>query len=108
MSITNGSHVRLKNDPSRSGVVENVAERSGRTTISISFADGVRRVPFEQVELVPKKLEGAAELIQRGIVYPNSQEKLLSHVKLSGRLIDIFSILWRTQTRRFLLINSSR
>ena len=61
MSITNGSHVRLKNDPSRSGVVENVAERSGRTTISISFADGVRRVPFEQA-IVPKKLEGLQNL----------------------------------------------
>ena len=102
MSITNGSHVRLKNDPSRSGVVENISDRGGRTTLSISFADGAKRIPFEQVELVPTKLEGAADLIQRGIVYPpKSLRKLISHVKLSGRLVDIFYSMENSNTTFF-------
>ena len=102
MSITNGSHVRLKGDPTRSGVVENILDRGGRTTVSISFADGTKRIPFEQVELVPKKLEGAADLIQKGIVYPpNSLRKLISHVKLSGRLIDMFYSMENSNTTFF-------
>ena len=43
MSIIVSSHVRLKNDPARSGMVEDVIERSGRVTVRVAFADGTRQ-----------------------------------------------------------------
>ena len=102
MSIVVSSHVRLKNDPARSGMVEDVIERSGRVTVRVAFADGTRRIPLEQLELVPKTAEGAIDLIQRGIVYPpNSLRKLISHVKLSGRLIDMFYSMENSNTTFF-------
>ena len=97
-----GDHVRIKGDPSRSGIAENVSERKGRVTVQINFSGSSRKIPAEQIELVPQIREDAVTLIKRGIVYPpNSLRKLISHVKLAGRLIDVFYSMENSNTKFF-------
>ena len=94
--------VRLIQNPLRSGVILGFTQSRGRHIAQIQFADGMTRIPIEQLELVPKAQESALDLIQRGIAYPpESLRKLISHVKLSGRLIDMFYSMENSNTKFF-------
>ena len=97
-----GDFVRLIRDPMRSGIVLGIEEFRGRKTAKVNLTGGVSRFPIEHLELVPVAQEGAIDLIKRGIVYPpESLRKLISHVKLSGRLIDMFYSMENTNTKFF-------
>ena len=94
--------VRLIQNPLRSGVILGFTQSRGRHIAQIQFADGMTRIPIEQLELVPKAQESALDLIQRGIAYPpESLRQLISHVKLSGRLIDMFYSMENSNTKFF-------
>ena len=72
MSIVVSSHVRLKNDPARSGMVEDVIERSGRVTVRVAFADGTRRIPLNNWNSYLKLLRSNRSYPKRIVYPPNS------------------------------------
>ena len=86
-----GVRVRLKHDPGRIGVL------TGKTRVyggiarwQVTFAEGVRYVPADQLEEVAKGGDDPLDLLERGrfadwIVL----RRTITHARLTGRLADI-------------------
>ena len=98
MSITwghqmfnNGDFVRLRRDPQQSGIINQIRNQNGRSFVVIQFSNNTRQIPIEQIELVPTQIERPSDLISRNIIdHPSELKRRLSHVRLSGRLDNIF------------------
>lgn len=86
-----GDFVRLRRDPHQSGIINQIKTRNNRTFVEIQFSNNIRQIPIEQIEIVPRQIETPSDLILRNIIdHPTELKRRLSHVRLSGKLNNIF------------------
>ena len=93
------SFVRQKGNPALTGVIKELRDIRGRQTAQVQFPSGARRVPLEQLELVPSVMEDPADLVRKGqFSGPASMRQRMAHVRLSGNLKEIFYSMESTDT----------
>jgi superfamily II DNA or RNA helicase len=95
-----GSRVRLKNDPSVTGIaLGTTREVGGRLYQGIRLADGnERNVPVSLLEVVAAQADPFADLRNRRWSAPSDLARLLTHVRLTGRLADLIYSMESTNT----------
>ncbi|UWQ39927.1 hypothetical protein K3718_10035 [Leisingera aquaemixtae] len=94
-----GSFVRQRGNPALAGVIQDIREIRGRLTAQVQFPNGARRVPLEQLELVPSVIEDPSDLVRKGqFSGPASLRQRMAHVRLSGNLKEIFYSMESTDT----------
>jgi hypothetical protein len=86
-----GQQVRLIHDPGRIGVVTGkTVVRKDVTLWLVQFPKGSDWVPEDQLEVLPDSLEHPVELLKRGRVGATADlRRMLTHVRLTGRLADV-------------------
>jgi len=89
--IEPGMRVRVKDDPSRFGVAtDSVYERNGRFYRLVELSDG-SRVQFVDARLEPlaAKPDALADLASGKLSSPDDLGRILTHIRLTGRLADL-------------------
>lgn len=95
-----GTQVQLVQDPGRKGVLTG-RERARGATISyqVRFPDRAQYIPKEQLEMVDALPEDPIDLLEIGKVGTDSDlRRILTHVRLTGRLSDVIYSLGTTNT----------
>ncbi len=92
--------VRLVNDPTRIGIwTRRELPRGNRRMLQILFPEGPRWVPDSQVEFVDSVRLPPLDMLESGkLGRPIDLRRTLTHVKLSGRLIDVIYSMEATNT----------
>lgn len=94
-----GSIVRQHHDPASVGVVEAVRRFGDRPYAIVRFPGAKRRIPVEQLELVPFSGEGPLDLLAEGrLTDPSRLRQVLAHVRLTGRLSEMIYSMEATST----------
>ncbi len=95
-----GTRVRLVQDPGRIGVISGrETERAGRAYAQVVFPDRIEYVPADQLEPLCEGGEPAIDLFRRGrLARPVDLYRTLTHIRLSGRLINFIYSLETTET----------
>lgn len=95
-----GTRVRLVQDPARVGVATGRgAVRAGRAYCQIAFPDRTDYVPADQLEALVDGGEPPIDLFRRGrLARPVDLYRTLTHIRLSGRLINFIYSLETTDT----------
>lgn len=97
-----GTAVRLRGNLTRHGQVKSYRKSGNRSLVAVQFPDGVRTIPAEQLEPVPIVTESAVDLIKIGnLSPPRNLRKLISHSRLSGKLVDMIYSMEATDTQFF-------
>jgi superfamily II DNA or RNA helicase len=97
--IVAGSVVRLIHDPAAIGGVERIISIGDRPYAVVRFPGAQRRIPVEQLELVPFSGEGPLDLLAAGrLTDPSRLRQVLAHVRLTGRLADMIYSMEATNT----------
>jgi len=86
-----GKTVRLKGDPGRRGVCTGqVRQTAGREILQVIFPDRMQYVPFDQLDFLSEQNETAYDLLVKGrLGNPTDLRRILTHIRLSGRLADL-------------------
>src|SRR3546814_18218136 len=95
-----GELVRLKNDPSTVGTVgrERAEEVHGRTFLWIDFPTGRRKVPSAQLEAILAVADPFEDLKRGKLSAPGDLRRVLTHLRMTGRLADLIYSLGATNT----------
>ncbi|MGO4917597.1 DEAD/DEAH box helicase [Pseudogemmobacter sp. W21_MBD1_M6] len=97
-----GDEIRLKGKPSKVGRVLRLLGEGARALAHVQFSDGLRKVPTDQLELVPREPDLPIDLLRSGILEgPDSLRRHIAHIRLSGRLADMLYSLETTDTTFF-------
>ncbi len=98
--IEEQTRVRLRNDPSVVGfALGQTREIAGKVYQRIRLADGSERnVPIAQLEEVGSEADPFADLKNRRWSAPTDLARLLTHVRLTGRLADLIYSMESTNT----------
>ena len=98
-TLSTNSFVRQKGNPALAGVIQDIRDIRGRLTAQVQFPSGARRIPLEQLELVPSVMEQSSDLVRKGqFSGPASLRQRMAHVRLSGNLKEIFYSMESTDT----------
>lgn len=86
-----GVRVRLKHDAGRIGVVtDQTREFGGRRRLKISFPEGMRYVPEDQIEEMGQGGDDPLDLLERGrFADAVVLRRTITHSRLTGRLADV-------------------
>jgi SNF2 family DNA or RNA helicase len=87
-----GDVVRFRNDPDRVGIVTEIYPTDpNRCSLRLVQTNQVKRnVRVDQLVLVPKAQEDPADMLEAGqLSDPSSLRRLISHIRLTGRLSDM-------------------
>jgi len=94
-----GERVRLKLDPSRSGVLVKAKSRGSLTLWLVQFPDQPSWIPEDQLEIEASMAEDPIELLTLGeLSGAIALRRLLTHVRLSGRLANVIYSMETTNT----------
>ena len=94
-----GDRVRLKLDPSRSGVLVKAKPRGALTLWLVQFPDQPSWIPEDQLEPEAALAEDPIELLANGdLSGAVALRRLLTHVRLSGRLANVVYSMETTNT----------
>ncbi len=94
-----GDQVRLKLDPSRSGVLVKPRPKGTLTLWLVRFPDQPSWIPEDQLEPEAEVLSDPIELLARGeLAGISALRRLLTHVRLSGRLANVVYSMETTNT----------
>jgi len=94
-----GDQVRLRLDPSSTGVLLRAKPREALTLWLVRFPDRTNWIPEDQLELVTETPEEPIELLQLGkLAGASALRRLLTHVRLSGRLANVVYSMETTNT----------
>ncbi len=95
-----GTQVRLKSNPGRVGVLTGQSrERGPIINLQVQFPDNAQYVPSDQLEVVEDGPEDPIDLLKAGKVGEVSDlRRILTHVRLTGRLSDLIYSLETTNT----------
>src|SRR3990167_9446318 len=94
-----GERVRLKLDPTRSGVLVKAKPRGALTLWLVRFPDQPSWIPEDQLEPEAEALSDPIELLSRGqLAGVSALRRLLTHVRLSGRLANVVYSMETTNT----------
>lgn len=95
-----GTQVRLVNDPGRVGVLTGKTRQTGpRTRYQVQFPSRARYVPGDQLEVIDGLTDDPIELLEAGKFGTTSDlRRILTHVRLTGRLSDLIYSLETTNT----------
>lgn len=99
-TLAAGARVRLIQDPGRIGIATGRgAVRAGRVYCQIAFPDRTDYVPADQLEALAEGGEPPIDLFRRGrLGRPVDLYRTLTHIRLSGRLINFIYSLETTDT----------
>jgi superfamily II DNA or RNA helicase len=94
-----GTRVRLLNDPGRTGVSKGERrERGNRLYLLVAFPERAEWIPLDQIEGVAQD-EPPIDLLRRGrFARPLDLYRTLTHIRLSGRLVNFIYSLETTGT----------
>lgn len=94
-----GALVRLVGDPQQIGAFQAVSERAGRRFARIQAVTGIVQWPLDQIELVPAAREEPVAFLRNGrLSEPSRLRQVLAHIRLTGRLADVFYSMEATNT----------
>ncbi len=95
-----GTQVRLVSNPERRGILTGKSkEGAGRLHFQVQFPDGIQYVPQDQLELAPHYRENPFDLLeQHKIGYAKDLRKIITHIRLRGRLANLIYSLGITNT----------
>lgn len=95
-----GDRVRFKDDPSVIGVVtgERDFERAGRQFIEIELPSGRTACPVNQLEAVLAAPDALADLKSGKLSAPADLRRVLTHLRMTGRLADMIYSMGATNT----------
>lgn len=94
-----GDQVRLKLDPSRSGVLVKSRQTGALVLWLVRFPDQPSWVPEDQLEPEAEALSDPIELLAKGqLAGAAALRRLLTHVRLSGRLANVVYSMETTNT----------
>ena len=96
-----GDRVRLKGDPSVTGVIADhpMAERAGRSFRLIELPNGdKKRYPSNQLEDAPAQADPVQDLKDGKFSAPSDLRKMITHLRMTGRLADMIYSLGATNT----------
>jgi len=97
-----GDQVRLKFDPSRSGVLVKAKPKGALTLWLVRFPDQPSWVPEDQLEAESESLADPIELLAKGeLAGVAALRQQLTHVRLSGRLANVVYSMETTNTEFF-------
>lgn len=86
-----GALVRLIRNPQEFGTFLGSLDSVGFTVAKVAMGAGVKRIPMDQLELLPSVLEEPVDLLRSGrLSEPKRLRQVLTHTRLAGRLADIF------------------
>lgn len=86
-----GQNVRLLHDPGQVGVITGkTREYGGVLRRQVTFPQGKRFIPEDQLETVKQGGDDALDLLQRGrIGHEGDLRRTITHARLTGRLADV-------------------
>jgi len=96
-----GDRVRLKNDPSRAGVVQSAQRMLGtklHLAVDMSDGSGICFLPVHQLEAVAANVDALADLRAGKVSSPEDLRRLLTHVRLTSQLSDVIYSMETTNT----------
>lgn len=96
-----GDRVRLKNDPSRAGEITGTTrEVAGKTYYAVRLGDGTgtQMFPAGQLECQIQEADALEDLRNRKLSPPDTLRRLLTHIRLTGRLSDMIYSMEITNT----------
>ncbi|NUM68600.1 hypothetical protein HUU39_25570, partial [candidate division KSB1 bacterium] len=95
-----GTLVRLKSDPGRSGVTTGrIKTSANRKLIQVRFPNNVEYVPEDQLEIPPQFRENPLDLLEQGkLSLAKDLRRIITHVRLSGRLANLIYSMEITNT----------
>lgn len=99
--LSPGIEVRLKNNPGRIGVLTNKppVQRGGKLLYQVLFPEGKSYQPEHELELVEDKSLNMNELLlERKFGCASDLRRHLTHIHLSGRLVDLVYSMGTTHT----------
>lgn len=97
--MTPGSRVRLKGDPTQIGfATDKLREERSRTLMLVRFTERDRWVPMDQLETVPDRETPLDMFLRRQFGHAGDLRRLISHVRLTGRLADVIYCMEATNT----------
>ena len=90
-AVALGTLVRLVGNPDEIGSLQQIYESSGRHFAKVQFPGSIRRIPLDQIEEVPTAKEEPIERLRSArFAEPGRLRQILTHIRLTGRLADIF------------------
>jgi superfamily II DNA or RNA helicase len=98
--MESGQPVRIKANPGRIGYITGRSlVRAGKPLIQIRFPDATQYFPENEIELVLERKEHPIDLLEQGRIGRTSDlRRLLTHVKLNGRLANLLYSMEVTNT----------
>jgi superfamily II DNA or RNA helicase len=99
--LGSGDRVRLVSDPAREGILTGARKDAASVPLlQVAFFQGNKQwVPVDQLEVVPEQGEAPRDLLRRGrLAHPADLYRVLSSIRLSGRLADFVYSLEMTET----------
>lgn len=103
--LKSNTRIRLKGDPTRIGILTGLTKpgRLGQgLRHQVMFSDNSQWIPEDQIELVPTEHESPVELLRRGKLGRAADlRRTLTHVRLTGRLVDVIYSMETTNTEFF-------
>lgn len=88
-----GKEIRLKGDPGRLGIcMDKTSERAGRILVLVKFMDqkNTEYVPLDQIDFRDEISNHPLDSLQEGKLGNQSDlRRILTHIRLNGRLIDL-------------------
>lgn len=93
-------NVRLVHDPTRIGILTGREQsRQNRRLLQVQFPDGVRWIPESQLEKVSDLRLSPLDMLEaKKLGRPVDLRRTLTHVRLSGRLVDLIYSMEATNT----------
>ena len=101
MIIAPGTFIRLKQDPTRAGVLlEGEKHAAGARMVEVRFADGqVKWLPYSALETVPSAAESPSDRFAAGrFVEPDWLRRTLTRLRVTGRLSEVVYSMEATET----------
>ena len=101
MIIAPGAFIRLKQDPTRAGVLlEGEKHAAGARMVEVRFADGqVKWLPYSALETVPSAAESLSDRFAAGrFVEPDWLRRILTRQRVTGRLSEVVYSMEATET----------
>lgn len=99
--FTKGDRVRLKNDPSRAGEITGTTRQvAGKTYYAVRLGDGTgtQMFPVGQLEAQIREADALDDLRNRRLSPPETLRRLLTHIRLTGRLSNMIYSMEATNT----------
>ena len=98
--MESGTQVRLTSNPGQVGVLTGRSREQGPITkLQVQFPDNAQYVPADQLEVVDNGPEDPIDLLKAGKVGEVADlRRILTHVRLTGRLSDLIYSLETTNT----------